>query len=208
MEELRSTEILDREIQEDARRKAEKILKTSEAECDQILSDTHKRIETVGLEKKAEYARLLDSYIRDAESAVPLEKQRRRVSFVDSSVGESLERWLDELGSEKRFSLYGRMLSGFQTVLRGETVRAYYKGSRETDVRSLISSALPESSCPDCVPASGNAKSSFEFSEGILVETENKSILCRATREELLADLLTNKRQELSEALLGGRIPS
>ena len=45
MEELRSTEILEKEIQSDARRKAEKILKNADADCEKILSSVETRFE-------------------------------------------------------------------------------------------------------------------------------------------------------------------
>ena len=44
MEELRSTEILDREIQADARKKAENILKKAEKSCEDILNSVEKTI--------------------------------------------------------------------------------------------------------------------------------------------------------------------
>lgn len=90
MEELRSTEILDREILEDARRKAEKILKTSEAECRAIYDDVSLRIEKSREEKSHEYKQKAESYRNDSASAIPLEKQRRIVSFVDTSVSQAL----------------------------------------------------------------------------------------------------------------------
>ena len=45
MEELRSTEILDREIQSDARKKAENILKKADKSCEEILNSVEKTIE-------------------------------------------------------------------------------------------------------------------------------------------------------------------
>ena len=55
MEELRSTEILDKEIQEDARRKAERILRKTDVECEKIKNSVSTRIETVTSEKNEEY---------------------------------------------------------------------------------------------------------------------------------------------------------
>ncbi len=45
MEELRSTEILDKEIRSDARKKAERILSKAEVDCQMILAEVDDRVE-------------------------------------------------------------------------------------------------------------------------------------------------------------------
>ena len=47
MKEFRSTEILDKEIQEDARRKAEKLLKRADIDGQRIIDETEDRIKEV-----------------------------------------------------------------------------------------------------------------------------------------------------------------
>ena len=53
MEELRSTEILDKEIQEDARRKANRILNNGLLECEKILEDVNIKFEDDAAKKKS-----------------------------------------------------------------------------------------------------------------------------------------------------------
>ena len=98
MEELRSTEILDREIRDDARRKAEKILKDADRGCAAIASEVAARIAELRAAKEAEIAARLESYRRDSESRLPLDKERRLVSFIDSSVTSALEQWFRDIG--------------------------------------------------------------------------------------------------------------
>jgi len=62
MEELRSTEILDKEIREDARRKANRILNNATLECEKILEDVNNRFEKDAETKKAEYQFKIDDY--------------------------------------------------------------------------------------------------------------------------------------------------
>ena len=52
MEELRSAEILDKEIQDDARKKAEKILRNADSQCDQIMAQVESRLEEAKKEKE------------------------------------------------------------------------------------------------------------------------------------------------------------
>ena len=52
MEELRSTEILDKEIQNDARRKVEKILQKADAECAFLKEDVERKLQETEKEQK------------------------------------------------------------------------------------------------------------------------------------------------------------
>jgi len=59
MEELRSTEILDKEIREDARRKASRILNNGIIECEKILENKNQSLENISKKKKDEYQKKL-----------------------------------------------------------------------------------------------------------------------------------------------------
>ena len=62
MEELRSAEILDKEIQDDARKKAEKILRNADSQCDQIMAQVESRLEEAKKEKEIYFKGSMDSY--------------------------------------------------------------------------------------------------------------------------------------------------
>ena len=63
MEELRSTEILDREIQSDARKKAENILKKADKSCEEILNSVEKTIEEARKTKEDFYNKRILQYL-------------------------------------------------------------------------------------------------------------------------------------------------
>ena len=67
MEELRSTEILDKEIREDARRKANRILNNATVECEKILEEINIRFEKDADAKKSEYQFKIDEYKKNKE---------------------------------------------------------------------------------------------------------------------------------------------
>ncbi len=207
MEELRSTEILDREIQEDARRKAEKILKTSESECRQITEDVARRIERVREEREREYRSAVDSYLKDAASAVPLEKQRRLVSYIDGAVNAALDSWLSGLGSERKLALYAGVLSRYRPAVGKAKVAVRAAGFPEKDVRSAVASSLGGAEIVSFETLSAGHARSAGFEEGILVESADGSLACRATSAEIREELLINRREELAKALFGGRLP-
>ena len=204
MEELRSTEILDREIQEDARRKAERILKACEEECSRIHDDVAVRIEQAQKKKKSEYDARLVSYKCDIESTIPLEKQRRLVSFIDSAVQESLDRWFREIGEDRRLHIISELLESYRSILNGKKIQVYYAGYPIAKVTKLVSRIFGK----DTIVSISESKAGFAvFSDGIYIESDDKSIVCRATIDEIRRNLLAAKRQELAEALMGGRLP-
>ena len=81
MEELRSAEILNREIQNEARKKAEKLLKDAEVEVARIQKASETRIKKLREEKQELFAQRLQHIQHDIEAAIPLEKERFLVSF-------------------------------------------------------------------------------------------------------------------------------
>ena len=207
MEELRSTEILDREIQEDARRKAEKILKSVEAECALIAAGVVSRVGETRRQKEAEYAKRAEAYRRDAESTLPLEKERARVSFIDSGVNGALNSWFEQIGPDRRLALYAGLLEKYRPALAGKKLRASCAGYPADEVRLLVERVFGKDSIDSVAEISPAALLAARFSDGILIEASDRSVLCRATREELRSVLLSEQRQELAEALLGGRLP-
>ena len=207
MEELRSTAILDREIQDDARRKAEKILRTCETECRKIIEDVDGRISVVTAQKKNEYANRLDSYIKDSDSAIPLEKQRRLVTFIDQSVHTALDRWFSDIGKEERLSLISRLLERYAPYLSGKTLTVAYIGYPRDAVQQIVTRILVNSTITTIIELSLTQAQAAGFVDGLIISSADRKIKCRATLAEIQTDLLSNKRQELAEALFCGRLP-
>lgn len=206
MEELRSTDILDREIQDDARRKAEKVLKAGENECAQIAEGVQTRVEAVILEKKAEYEKRLAAYRRDSESAIPLEKQRRLVSFIDASVNEALDVWFADIGPTKRLSLFARLLERYKTVLSDARINAVFTGYSVSEMQEMLAGIFGIGRIASVTELTPAQVAKTGFPDGLNIESTDRKILCRATLDEIRLDLLSNRRQELAEALLGGRL--
>ena len=76
MEELRSTDILDREIEADAKKKAGEIIKRAQEECDEILAGVQTRVKTALDQKSAFYDAKIAQCKKNAAAYVPLEKER------------------------------------------------------------------------------------------------------------------------------------
>lgn len=76
MEELRSTEILDKEIQADARKKAERILERAEAEAKTLFTAVASRLATAEQELQKKTDEACAEFAKDKDAALPLEKAR------------------------------------------------------------------------------------------------------------------------------------
>lgn len=203
MEELRSTEILDREIQEDARRKAEKILKTCDAECRSIRDDVVLRMNRMKGEKEEEYRNRLEAYRTDVLSSIPLEKQRRLVSFIDTAVQEAFTAWFSALGTDRKLAIYQRMMERYGSVLENKKVAVTCIGYETGAVSRCVSSIFGS----DRILSVTAVESSPFLTDGILVSSEDGTVQCRASFEQLRQSLLDSRRQEMAEALMGGRLP-
>ena len=172
-----------------------------------MLSEATSRIEAVTKEKEAEYNELLHTYIKDAEASVPLIKQRRLVSFTDTSVKSALDLWFKDIGEKKRLDIYRKLLEKFKTLLSGHTVTASFIGYSEKDIMALLESVFGTGFVKESTCVTSRSAELAGFSDGVILVSSDKLIVCRATREEIIEDLLSNKRQELAEALLGGSLP-
>ena len=111
MEELRSTEILDKEIQADARKNAERILQKADADANKLLSSVDERLEKAQSEKKAKYEERIASYQKDKSAALPLEKDRFLVSYIQTAIEKATDEYLCILGADKRLQLVLKQLS-------------------------------------------------------------------------------------------------
>lgn len=207
MEELRSTEILDREIQEDARKKAEKILKTADAEIEAIKAQVPARLAVLVSEKEAEYALKIEAVKRDSQAAIPLEKQRLVVSFIDEQVTEAVDNWFSNLSQDKKLELLGNHALKYNEVLKDKDVDFYYYGYTEAQIKKMCSSLFKTTNIHSCKKLQKNEALLLGFSDGFYIKTVDKSIVCRASIEEVSSVLLTEKREELALKLFGGRLP-
>jgi len=97
MEELQSTEALDREILEDARKKAFKVLKSSDDSISGSKSAWEQKLKT-GLEKaRNSYAEKEKTARREIMARLPMDKRRIRLETIDTFLHKAMEHFLESL---------------------------------------------------------------------------------------------------------------
>lgn len=209
MEELRSAEILDKEIQDDARKKAEKILRNADSQCDQIMAQVESRLEEAKKEKEIYFNQKADQVKKDLDSSMPLEKSRFLVSYISSSIAKGINEYLKTLSSEKRFELAVSLLDQFSNLVSDRTFDAAVYGFDPAYVKSTLSSKVKINSCSsvDFAKSGSEAVDGIEIHEGVILLSEDKSVKIRLTLEEVITELIDKYRKELAVTLFGGRLP-
>lgn len=209
MEELRSAEILDKEIQDDARKKAEKILRNADSQCDQIMAQVESRLEEAKKEKEIYFNQKAEQVKKDLDSNMPLEKSRFLVSYISSSIAKGINEYLKTLSSEKRFELAVSLLNQFSNLVSNRTFDAAVYGFDPAYVKSTLSSKVKINSCSsvEFAKSGSEAVDGIEIHEGVILLSEDKSVKIRLTLEEVITELIDKYRKELAVTLFGGRLP-
>ena len=206
MQELRSTDILDKEIQADARKKAERMLAKADSDCAKLLASVDTDIEKAAEEKQEFFAHKLDAFEKDRMAVVPLEKERFKVSFIQNAVIQNINKYLEALTEEKRLELVFRDFDlGFNTDRR---LNAYVYGFSVSGAKKFLSSKLGDKllSCTETKFGAVALEDEIGLAnpQGIFLESEDKNFRCRLTLNEVIEKLLDTNRAELSNTLFGG----
>jgi len=206
MQELRSTDILDKEIQADARKKAERMLAKADLDCEKLLASVDSDIEKAKQEKEEFFAHKLEAFEKDRMAVVPLEKERFKVSFIQNAVIQNINKYLEGLSEEKRLALVARDFN-FETELK---LNAFVYGFSLSGAKKFLSEKLGSKLASVSETKFGaealEDEIGLEKPQGIILESEDKNFRCRLTLSEVIAKLLDTKRSELSATLFGGEL--
>ncbi len=203
MQELRSTDVLDKEIQTEARRKADKILKKAKEDSAQIVSSVDQNIEKLRKEKEEQENRKLEAFEKNQKAAVPLEKARFEVSYVQEKLSEGVNEWLSSLDIQKHLDL---LFKNYKHQ-KGIKVHAYIYGfdfkTAKKYVEKVIGTDL--TSCEETVFGKIVAEETCGLNnlEGVIIEADDKSIRFCLTMSRVIGNLFDTNRMELASALFG-----
>ena len=204
MQELRSTDILDKEIQADARKKAERMLAKADSECEKLLASVKDDIEKAAEEKQLFFKRKLEAFEKDRMAVEPLEKERFKVSFIQNTVIQNINKYLEGLTEEKRLEL---VFGNFKTE---HHLNAYVYGFSAAGAKKFLSAKLKDKliSCEETKFSAEILEDDIGLAkpQGIILESDDKKIRCRLTLNEVIEKLLDTNRAELCNVLFGGEI--
>jgi hypothetical protein len=101
MEELQSTEILDREILEDARKKALRILKTADETIQAQTAEWEKKTVKSISELEKKYNEQKEAETEKVMARLPIDKLRAKIEKIESLLRSSVEEWYKSLSRER-----------------------------------------------------------------------------------------------------------
>ena len=208
MEEFRSTEILDKEIQADARKKAEKILAKADVDCALILEEVSGRIEKAKKELEDKYALKIAAFEKDLSATLPLEKERFLVSFIQSSIEKAINAYLAKLSDEEKIDLVLKKSVKIEDVLKSKKLNALYYGFQESLVKKTVGKKFNLISVKETEFNKMIIENDLGITDrkGIILESEDKAIRVRMTLSEVISQIQDKYRAELYSALFGERL--
>ncbi|MGN0730105.1 hypothetical protein [Treponema sp.] len=211
MEELRSTEVLDKEIRSDSVKKAERILVKADESARQLIDGIQERIEKARLDAEKISAERIAVYEKNINASLPLEKQRYLVSYIYNSVLEALNKYLEAAGEKKRLLVLQSLCERAKKSVHGQQVSASVVGFSVSEAEAMLKNIFHEnlSSCEagEVQLLAQEALDGFNIKEGIILKTQDGSVVCRLTLAEKVREILDEKRCVLAETLFGGRLP-
>jgi V/A-type H+/Na+-transporting ATPase subunit E len=209
MEELRSTEVLDKEIETDARKKAERILSKADLDGKSLLDNVAARVAALKAEKGADYEKKIEAFQKDEDASLPLEKARFLVSFTESAIIQGINEYFESLPEAKRLDMVLSRYKKYETIISSKKVNAYVFGFKAGDVKkALVKAGVNLASCAqvEYEKSGDDPVEGLTVKEGTILETEDKQILCRLTIAQIVSEINKEYRAELASTLLGGRL--
>jgi len=196
MEEIRGTEALEREILDDARKRAERIVRKAEDEAKALQTQTEQKIKAAIDALTQEYQAKQQIAEKEVRSRLPLEKMRLEIQYRDEVLRNAVAEVLAKIDPR----LFGAWcLRGLKRQV--ELIR----GSKATiSVKGLDSAYIEEIKTLFQDAGSVSIKESEAMkARGIIVEPDDNSYRISITENELVSWLLDEERGELASALFG-----
>ena len=203
MEVLHSTDVIGEEIKEEARRKADCILKNADLEIDALRKGLDEKLEKLEEEQKKIYSDKIQKYKDSVFVTLPLRKWKEKVEYVENVMNKALEIYFSSLSVNKKLEIIKTMLEKFKAIVDGKTIVLKYAGFDEEDSKKLVSSIFSNINIEKCEQASYSEKRFVGVYEGLIIEDIEKTFICRAGMEQAKQNIFDEKKEELAKALFG-----
>lgn len=197
MEEIRSTKRLESEILEDARKKAARILQNAEAALEKSRKNWAEKQEQALTAMEQQYKTRIEKRRYEIMARLPLDKRRIRAERAEKLLNEAMQNYLQSLSRPKQIKLLQKELERIKAWIQGKPELIEYTGLTKAEAESLASVVYKDLPADILVQSASDEKSPG----ALFITTE--SLSARVSLSELARNLLSDKRSELAEALLG-----
>lgn len=212
MEELRSTDILDSEIRNETKKKAEKIVDRAKETAGSLLSEVEAKVEEARQAALNASEKRLQTYEKNVNASLPLEKQRYQISYVHNSLVEAINLYLEKAGEEGRFEIIKELALRVKNIFSSETqlyARTIFldKDKAKKLLEEIFGKGRVFVEEGSINLISDETVELLKFHEGIILQTEDRKIKCNLTLDEKIREILDSSKMELALALFDGRLP-
>ncbi|MDA8425387.1 MAG: V-type ATP synthase subunit E [Treponema sp.] len=201
MEEIASTDNIQKEILDDARKKAEYLLRQADAEVSRIAAEGEAEARHASEAIVAAGTSRAQREREELLARVPLEKGRYRTQSVDRALRGALERFMGGLGQERVVALSARLLRNAAPLLAGKDVTLRYRGLAPESAAGAFAESVPRAGRCSLLEDDGLCAA------GMVVEASGGDLVVRATMDLVEEELADRHRGELAEALYGRAAP-
>jgi len=203
MEELNSTEILDREILEDARKKAMRTLKTADDTISAKTSEWENKTREAINELERKYNSQREEASVNIMARLPVDKLRTKAEKIENILQSSVKAWYESLSRQRIMEILTNELTKRLAVCAefadSTKKRVFYNALDRKEAEQVIKNA------------SGSTSKNWtdysieeSFSDGLpSITLETGDIRIIASLQKTVDLLLQEKRIELVEALVG-----
>jgi len=199
MEELQSTDILDREILEDARKKAYRILKAADDTIKAKSVDWETKLSSTLDELEKKYARNSKSAADEIMAVLPIDKQRAKAKKIEELLHLAVESWFSRMSRKRVLGFLQAELAKRLASCGGFSasggITAYIHKVEKAEAEPVLRAVLPDKPC-----TVETMQSAAAYPEIIL---ENQEVRIYASIGKTVEFILGEKREELITALLG-----
>ena len=200
MEELQSTDILAHEILEDARKRAQRILKTAADMAQSKSTEWEQKTAETLTELRTRYAERERIAAHEVMTFLPIDKRRAKARRVEELLNAAVENWYASLSRERVLALLEHELVRRLAFCEGfddpkTTWCAKIHGLNRTEAQAILQEALPGRKC---AIEETYSPSAFPV---LIMETKDERI--HASIDICVSYFLGRRRAELTEALVG-----
>jgi vacuolar-type H+-ATPase subunit E/Vma4 len=194
MEVLKTSEIMEKQIIDEARQKASRILQNAEKECHKLEQDLKEQHERDVKRVEEEYNLLFKKMTRELEAALPLDLKRKRLLFIEKAIKENLQEFFKTLKPAELKSLLQLLMTKAKNVFKGKSITLSFNGLSADEAKGLVTSLIPD------IRITQTTKD--ETFTGLLLISADQKIKYRCTLNEIQGILLDDFRDKMQNALL------
>jgi len=200
MEELQSTDNLEKEILEDAGKKARRILKAADDTIKLKSAEWETKLKTALEELEEKYAKNSKSITEEIMAVLPIDKQRAKARKIEELLNSAVESWYSSLSRQRVLGFLQKELSkrlaSCDCFSASGGIRATIHKVEQAEAEAILKAVLPGKAC-----TVEKTQSAAAYPAIIL---ENQEARIYASVSKAVDFILSEKREELIAALLGG----